>query len=104
LALDTKATRFTFDGAAPGVTMLFVVIGVIVLGLHLAGIGPLGAMVFQESWWIILAPFFLAVIWWAWADTTGWTQRQAMDKVDAKREARRQKAINNLRSGNHARK
>ncbi len=78
--------------------MWFVVIGVIVLGMHLAGIGPLGAMVFSESWWIILSPFFLAVLWWAWADSSGWTQRKAMEKVDAKREERRQKAMNALRA------
>jgi small Trp-rich protein len=84
--------------------MWFVVIGVIVLGMHLAGIGPLGAMVFRDDWYIILSPFFLAVIWWAWADTSGWTQRKAMEKVDARRDERRQKAINNLRGSNHARK
>jgi small Trp-rich protein len=76
--------------------MWFVVIGVIVLGLHLAGIGPLGAMVFKDSWWLILSPFGMAVLWWFWADSTGWTQRRAMDKVDAKREERREKALDAL--------
>ncbi|MBI5927187.1 MAG: TIGR04438 family Trp-rich protein [Aquabacterium sp.] len=76
--------------------MWFVAIGVLMLILNLAGIGPVGAWTWKEDWWIMLSPFLLAVLWWAWADWSGFTQRKAMKKVDDKREARRQKALDAL--------
>lgn len=76
--------------------MWFVAIGVVLLVLNLAGIGPVGAWTWTEHWWLMLLPFGLAVVWWAWADWSGWTQRKAMDKIDAKREGRRQKSLDAL--------
>lgn len=76
--------------------MWFVAIGVLMLILNLAGIGPVGAWTWKEDWWIMLSPFVVAVLWWAWADWSGFTQRKAMQKVDDKREARRQKALDAL--------
>lgn len=78
--------------------MWFVVIGVVMLVMNLAGIGPVG----EWTWagfgkaWFVLVPFGLAVAWWGWSDMSGRTQRKAMEKVDAKREARRQKALDAL--------
>ena len=40
------------------------------------------------SWWWVLSPFALAVIWWSWADQSGYTTRQASKKMD-ERKARR---------------
>jgi len=40
------------------------------------------------SWWWVLAPFALAVAWWAWADTTGYTKRKAMEAMDRKKQER----------------
>lgn len=40
------------------------------------------------SWWWVLSPFALAVAWWAWADTTGYTKRKAMEKMDQKKQDR----------------
>ncbi len=40
------------------------------------------------SWWWVLAPFALAVVWWAWADSTGYTRRKAMEKMDQKKKDR----------------
>lgn len=82
--------------------MWFVVIGVVMLVMNVAGFGPVGAWTWKEHWWALLAPFGAAVVWWLWADTTGWTQRKAMDKVDAKRQARRDKQLDAL--GLHSRK
>ncbi|HEX5357210.1 MAG TPA: TIGR04438 family Trp-rich protein [Aquabacterium sp.] len=76
--------------------MWFVAIGVLVLILNIAGIGPVGAWTWKEHWWIMLSPFALAALWWAWADWSGLTQRKAMKKVDDKREARRQKSLDAL--------
>ena len=78
--------------------MWFVLIGVAMVVLNVAGIGPLGEWTW--TWggkaWFILVPFVLAVAWWGWSDASGRTQRKAMEKVDAKREARRQKALDAL--------
>ena len=54
-----------------------------VLGLlKLAEIGPVA----RWDWWWVLAPFAAAAIWWLIADSTGYTQRKAMER-DAKRTA-----------------
>lgn len=79
--------------------MWFVVIGVILLVMNLAGFGPVGAWTWRDDWWLLLSPFGLAVLWWLWADSSGWTQRKAMQKVDEKRESRRQKQLDALGMG-----
>ncbi|AWI53950.1 TIGR04438 family Trp-rich protein [Aquabacterium olei] len=73
--------------------MWFVLIGVALLVMWLGGIGPVGEWTWSSHWWALCLPFGLAAVWWWWSDTTGRTQRLAMDKVAAKREARRQKAV-----------
>ena len=40
------------------------------------------------SWWLVLAPFGLAVLWWAWADWSGYTKKKAMERDDARRQSR----------------
>ncbi|HET8869915.1 MAG TPA: TIGR04438 family Trp-rich protein [Aquabacterium sp.] len=76
--------------------MWFVAIGVLMLVMNFAGIGPVGAWTWGDHWLVFLAPFFAAVVWWAFVDSTGWTQKKAMEKVDQKREARRQQHLANL--------
>ena len=68
--------------------MYFLLIGVLGLILKFLEIGPVAAM----SWWLVLSPFALAVVWWAWADASGYTKRKAMEKEDAKKVARIAKA------------
>ena len=41
------------------------------------------------SWWLVLAPFALAVVWWTWADATGYTKKKAMQRDDKRRDDRR---------------
>ncbi len=72
--------------------MYFIVLGVLLLVMKLAGFGPVG----EWSWWAILWPFGAAVIWWAWADGTGYTKRREMDKMDARRDERRRKNLEAL--------
>lgn len=69
--------------------MWFVVLGVLLLVMKMADFGPVGGW----SWWGILTPFGLAVVWWAWADATGFTKRRQMEKMDAKREERRKSQL-----------
>jgi small Trp-rich protein len=72
--------------------MAGVVIGVILLALWLLDVGPVGAW----PWWLIALPFGGAMLWWWWADSTGWTKRREMDKMDARKAERRAKNMQAL--------
>lgn len=41
-----------------------------------------------DDWIIVLVPFGLTIAWWAWADSSGYTKRKAMEVEDAKVKAR----------------
>jgi small Trp-rich protein len=43
------------------------------------------------SWWLVLLPFGLAALWWAWADSSGYTKRKAMEQDLKKRDLRRER-------------
>ena len=60
--------------------MWMVALGVLLMLLKLADIGPFG----------------VAIVWWAWADSSGWTQRRQMDKMEARKDDRRKKNLANL--------
>ncbi|MFM7331306.1 MAG: TIGR04438 family Trp-rich protein [Brachymonas sp.] len=61
--------------------MCFLGIGIILLTLKYLEMGAVA----QWSWWVVLAPFALAAIWWAWADASGYTKRKAMEKMDKRK-------------------
>jgi small Trp-rich protein len=65
--------------------MLFILSGVILVALKLAGLSPVA----DWSWFAVLAPFALAVAWWAWSDSSGRTKRQGMQKDQARKQERR---------------
>ena len=67
--------------------MWFVVIGVALLGLKLAAIGPMA----QWSWWWVPVPFVAALLWWQLADQLGWTLRAA-ERRDKQHQQRRRAA------------
>ncbi len=67
--------------------MWLVLLGVVLTGLKLAGL----SVVAGWSWWVVLAPFALAAVWWLVADATGITQRRAMER-EAKLAAERREA------------
>ena len=64
--------------------MLFLGLGIILLLLKYLEIG----IVAEWSWWVVLAPFALAVAWWTWADWSGYTKRKAVQKEDQRKQAR----------------
>lgn len=72
--------------------MYFVVLGVLFVIMKLADFGPVGAW----SWLAVLWPFLAAVIWWVWADSTGYTKRREMDKMDERVAERRRKNMEAL--------
>ena len=72
--------------------MLFLGIGIILLALKYFEIGPVAAW----DWWVVLAPFGLAVAWWTWADWSGYTKKKAVERENAKRQARIDKSKESL--------
>ena len=75
--------------------MAFVLVGVLLIVLKLGGFAQ-----FHKdevwAWLIVLSPFGLAVLWWAWSDASGRTQKKAMDMLDAKKAARREQQMEAL--------
>jgi len=75
--------------------MAFVLLGVLLLILKLGGWVQFN----KDEFWaliIVLSPFALAVVWWAWADSSGLTQRKAMQSLDEKKAARREQQMEAL--------
>jgi small Trp-rich protein len=59
------------------------------LGLVLLVLKSLGiSSVAGWDWWLVLSPFALAVVWWAWADWSGYTKKKAMEREDQRRDER----------------
>ena len=64
--------------------MFFLFIGVIGLLLKYLEIGPVATL----DWWMVLTPFGLAVLWWWWADASGYTKRKEMEKMEKRKQDR----------------
>jgi small Trp-rich protein len=64
--------------------MFFLFIGVIGILLKYLEIGPVATL----DWWIVLTPFAMAVAWWWWADSSGYTKKKEMEKMDKRRQER----------------
>ena len=71
--------------------MYFLGLGLILLAMKYLEIDPVTAW----SWWVVFAPFGMAVAWWSWADATRYTKKKAMelenkrkqDRIDKNKEA-----------------
>ena len=74
--------------------MYLLVLGIVLLLLKYLEIGPVAGL----SWWWVLTPFALAVVWWAWADASGYTKRKEMEQEDKRVAARRQRTKDALSS------
>ncbi|WP_348752767.1 TIGR04438 family Trp-rich protein [uncultured Aquincola sp.] len=72
--------------------MWFVALGLLSIGLKLAALGPFAGL----SWWWVLSPFVLALLWWGWADKYGYTQKKAMDRMEAKKARRRERHLQDM--------
>ena len=69
--------------------MVFVLLGVLLIAMKLADIGFVAAW----TWWAVLSPFAAAVVWWAYADSSGLTKKREMDKLENKKLERRRKSM-----------
>jgi small Trp-rich protein len=64
--------------------MYAVGLGILLLALKYLEVDPVAAW----SWIAVLSPFGVAIAWWAWADSSGWTKRKAMQRENEKKQAR----------------
>ena len=67
--------------------MYFLLIGIAALVMKYLEFGPVAAM----PWWVVLSPFGMAVAWWSWADSSGYTKRKEMGKMDKRKQDRLEK-------------
>lgn len=72
--------------------MWFLGIGLLLLAMKFMEIAPVAAW----EWYVVLAPFLFAVLWWAWADNSGYTKRQAHKREEQRRKARLAKQRANI--------
>ena len=64
--------------------MYTLILGILLVALKYLEIGPVA----QWSWWWVLSPFAVTLLWWAWADMTGYTKRKAMEKMEERKKER----------------
>ena len=64
--------------------MYTLILGILLAALKYLEIGPVA----QWSWWWVLSPFAVTLLWWAWADMTGYTKRKAMEKMEERKKER----------------
>lgn len=64
--------------------MLFLGLGIILAVMKYLEIDPVAAW----AWWVVLAPFGLAAVWWSWADWSGYTKRKAVEREEARKQER----------------
>lgn len=67
--------------------MYFLGMGLVLLTCKWLEISPVAAW----DWWIVLTPFGLAVAWWAWADSSGYTKAQEEKKMKKRKQERIEK-------------
>lgn len=63
--------------------MLLVLLGLVLVVLKLAGVGPSAAW----PWWHVAVPFALAALWWKWSDASGRTARLQSEREHRKKQA-----------------
>ena len=61
--------------------MYFLLVGISTLLMKYLEFGPVATW----NWWVVLSPFALAVVWWTWADKSGYTKRVEMDKMEKRK-------------------
>ena len=64
--------------------MYFLLIGIVALALKYLEIGPVATW----SWFIVLSPFALAVLWWWYADASGYTKKKEVEKMEKRKQDR----------------
>ena len=78
--------------------MLFVLVGLVLIGLNLADVGPFGRWnwEFFGDLWKFCVPFVLAILWWIYSDKSGLNKRREMQRMEDKKKARREQNLEAL--------
>jgi small Trp-rich protein len=71
--------------------MLFVVIGILMIVLNIAGVGFVGAWnwEFFGDLWKFCVPFLFAVAWWVYSDKSGLNKRREIERMEKRKRDRR---------------
>lgn len=64
--------------------MYFLGIGLVLLICKWLEVSPVAAW----DWWVVLTPFGLAVAWWTWADSSGYTKSREEKKMEKRKQER----------------
>ena len=75
--------------------MFFVGVGVVLILLNIAGIGPVGRWEWTNFGDLLkfVTPFILAIAWWVWSDVSGLNKRREMERMDEKKKNRRKENL-----------
>ena len=75
--------------------MFFVGVGVVLILLNIAGIGPVGRWEWTNFGDLakFVTPFLLAMGWWIWSDVSGLNKRREMERMEEKKKNRRQENL-----------
>ena len=86
--------------------MLFVVIGVVLILLNVAGVGVFGTWnweVFGDLWKFV-TPFLVALAWWIYSDKSGLNKQREMNRMEKKKSDRRKENLAALGMDTRARR
>lgn len=64
--------------------MYFLLAGLIGLALKYFELPPVASW----DWLVVLSPFALAVLWWWWADRSGYTKRKEVEALEKRKQKR----------------
>jgi small Trp-rich protein len=67
-------------------------LGIVLIALKYLEIGQVATW----EWWWVLSPFGLAVVWWAWADWSGYSKKKVVQRENQRRQARIDKSRQSL--------
>jgi small Trp-rich protein len=67
-------------------------LGIVLIALKYLEIGQVATW----EWWWVLSPFGLAVLWWAWADWSGYSKKKVVQRENQRRQARIDKSRQSL--------
>ncbi|MEO8527376.1 MAG: TIGR04438 family Trp-rich protein [Caldimonas sp.] len=86
--------------------MLFVAIGVLIIILKIAEVGPFGTwnLEFFGDLWKFTIPFLCAIAWWIYSDRSGLNKRREIERMEKKKQNRREENLVSLGMNPRARR